>query len=87
MKSDPVVVNPDKHPCETSLASLPKLKAVVRADGTVTAGNAGGVPGRGKVGYIIVKYRNLSAKGFECQSFLESSFAAGRYSQQGWPAP
>jgi acetyl-CoA acyltransferase len=42
-KGDPVVVTQDEHPRETSLESLAKLKGVVRADGTVTAGNASGV--------------------------------------------
>ncbi|MBU9562864.1 3-oxoadipyl-CoA thiolase [Burkholderia multivorans] len=42
-KGDPLVVSRDEHPRETSLEALAKLKGVVRADGTVTAGNASGV--------------------------------------------
>ena len=42
-KGDSVVVDTDEHPRATSLESLSKLKGVVRADGTVTAGNASGV--------------------------------------------
>jgi 3-oxoadipyl-CoA thiolase len=42
-KGDAVVVSQDEHPRETSLEALAKLKGVVRADGTVTAGNASGV--------------------------------------------
>ncbi len=42
-KGDAIVVDTDEHPRETSLASLAKLKGVVRPDGTVTAGNASGV--------------------------------------------
>ncbi|WP_144113372.1 3-oxoadipyl-CoA thiolase [Paraburkholderia sp. BCC1886] len=42
-KGDPVTVSQDEHPRETSLETLAKLKGVVRADGTVTAGNASGV--------------------------------------------
>jgi acetyl-CoA acetyltransferase family protein len=42
-KGDPLVVSHDEHPRETSLEALAKLKGVVRADGTVTAGNASGV--------------------------------------------
>jgi 3-oxoadipyl-CoA thiolase len=42
-KGDPVVIDTDEHPRETSLEALAKLKGVVRADGTVTAGNASGV--------------------------------------------
>ena len=42
-KGDPIVVSKDEHPRETTLESLAKLRGVVRADGTVTAGNASGV--------------------------------------------
>jgi acetyl-CoA acyltransferase len=42
-KGDPIRVTLDEHPRETSLEALGKLKGVVRADGTVTAGNASGV--------------------------------------------
>jgi len=42
-KAEAVVVRKDEHPRETSLDALAKLKPVVRADGTVTAGNASGV--------------------------------------------
>jgi 3-oxoadipyl-CoA thiolase len=42
-KGDPIVVDKDEHPRETSLEKLAQLKGVVRPDGTVTAGNASGV--------------------------------------------
>lgn len=42
-KGDPVIVDTDEHPRETSLEVLAKLKAIVKADGTITAGNASGV--------------------------------------------
>ena len=42
-KGDPLRVDTDEHPRETSLEALAKLKGVVRPDGTVTAGNASGV--------------------------------------------
>jgi acetyl-CoA acyltransferase len=42
-KGEPIVIDKDEHPRETSLESLAKLKGVVREDGTVTAGNASGV--------------------------------------------
>jgi 3-oxoadipyl-CoA thiolase len=42
-KGDPVVVDQDEHPRVTTLDALAKLKPIVRADGTVTAGNASGV--------------------------------------------
>jgi acetyl-CoA C-acetyltransferase len=42
-KGEPVVVNKDEHPRETSMEALAKLKPIVKPDGTVTAGNASGV--------------------------------------------
>ena len=42
-KGDPIIVDRDEHPRETSIESLAKLKSIVRPDGTVTAGNASGV--------------------------------------------
>lgn len=42
-KGDPIVVDRDEHPRETSLEALARLKGVVRPDGSVTAGNASGV--------------------------------------------
>jgi acetyl-CoA acyltransferase len=42
-KGDPLIVERDEHPRETSMEALSKLKGVVRPDGTVTAGNAAGI--------------------------------------------
>lgn len=43
-KGEPVVVDTDEHPrASTTLEALNKLKPVVKADGTVTAGNASGI--------------------------------------------
>ncbi|KAB8064524.1 MULTISPECIES: 3-oxoadipyl-CoA thiolase [Janthinobacterium] len=43
-KGDPKMVTADEHPRpDTSLEMLAKLKGVVKADGTVTAGNASGL--------------------------------------------
>ena len=42
-KGDPVAVERDEHPRQTSVETLGKLKPIVRPDGTVTAGNASGV--------------------------------------------
>jgi acetyl-CoA acetyltransferase len=42
-KGDPVIVDRDEHPRQTTLEALAKLKPIVRPDGTVTAGNASGV--------------------------------------------
>ena len=42
-KGEPVIVAKDEHPRATTLEALTKLKPVVKADGTVTAGNASGI--------------------------------------------
>ncbi|WP_296657436.1 3-oxoadipyl-CoA thiolase [Paraburkholderia sp.] len=42
-KGEPIIVSRDEHPRETSLEALARLKGIVRADGSVTAGNASGV--------------------------------------------
>ena len=42
-KGEPVIVDTDEHPRLTSPGKLAALKPVMRADGTVTAGNASGI--------------------------------------------
>src|SRR5690606_16436259 len=42
-KGASIVVDQDEHPRETDLATLARLKPIVRQDGTITAGNASGV--------------------------------------------
>ena len=42
-RGEPVLVDRDEHPRETSLEALARLRPVVRPDGTVTAGNSSGV--------------------------------------------
>jgi 3-oxoadipyl-CoA thiolase len=42
-KGDPITVDRDEHPRETSVEALAKLKPIVKDGGTVTAGNASGV--------------------------------------------
>jgi 3-oxoadipyl-CoA thiolase len=43
LKGDALIVDRDEHPRATTIEALAKLKPIVRADGTVTAGNASGV--------------------------------------------
>ena len=42
-KGEPIVVDRDEHPRETSVEALGKLKPIVREGGSITAGNASGV--------------------------------------------
>jgi len=51
-KGETLVVDRDEHPRATSVEALARLKPIVRADGTVTAGNASGV-NDGAAGVIV----------------------------------
>jgi 3-oxoadipyl-CoA thiolase len=42
-QADPMIVDTDEHPRETSLEALAQLRPVVNPEGTVTAGNASGI--------------------------------------------
>ncbi|MEZ5915340.1 MAG: hypothetical protein R3C42_06925 [Parvularculaceae bacterium] len=42
-KGDPLIVDTDEHPRETSMEKLAALKPFVKKDGVITAGNASGV--------------------------------------------
>ncbi len=42
-KGEPLLVSQDEHPRATSIEVLARLKPIVRADGTVTAGNSSGI--------------------------------------------
>jgi 3-oxoadipyl-CoA thiolase len=42
-KGEPIAVSRDEHPRETTVEALAKLRSIVRAGGTITAGNASGV--------------------------------------------
>jgi acetyl-CoA acyltransferase len=61
-KGDPIVVDRDEHPRQTSLEALVRLKGVVRPDGTVTAGNASGV-NDGAAALILASEAQARAQG------------------------
>jgi acetyl-CoA C-acetyltransferase len=42
-KADPIVVNTDERPMETSIEKMSKLPSIFKKDGTVTAGNSSGL--------------------------------------------
>jgi acetyl-CoA C-acetyltransferase len=75
-KGDPVVVNKDEHPRETSLESLAKLKGVVRPDGTVTAGNASGV-NDGACALLLADEKTAAAHGLTPKARVVGMATAG----------
>ena len=61
-KGDPIVVDTDEHPRATTIEALQKLKTFVKADGTVTAGNASGV-NDGAAALVIASEAAIKAHG------------------------
>ncbi|SPF80936.1 3-oxoadipyl-CoA thiolase [Pseudoprimorskyibacter insulae] len=62
-RGDPIVVSEDEHPRpDTTLAGLQKLKTFVKADGSITAGNASGV-NDGAAALIVASEAAVKAHG------------------------
>ncbi|MFZ3388884.1 3-oxoadipyl-CoA thiolase [Buttiauxella gaviniae] len=63
-KGEALMFNQDEHPRSTSIEALAKLKGVVRADGTVTAGNASGV-NDGACALLLASEQALNTHGLQ----------------------
>ena len=75
-KGDPILVDKDEHPRETSLEALAKLKPIVRPDGTVTAGNASGV-NDGAVALLLADEANAARHGLTPRARVVGMAVAG----------
>jgi 3-oxoadipyl-CoA thiolase len=75
-KGDPVVVDRDEHPRETTIEALGKLKPIVRPDGTITAGNASGV-NDGAAAMILATEEAAKRHGLTPRARLVSMATAG----------
>ena len=75
-KGDPVFVDKDEHPRATTLEALSKLKPIVRADGTVTAGNASGV-NDGAAAIIIASEEGVKRHGLTPRARVLGAAVAG----------
>jgi 3-oxoadipyl-CoA thiolase len=75
-KGEPIVVVKDEHPRDTSLEALAKLKGVVKADGTVTAGNASGV-NDGACALILASERAAARHGLVPRARVVGMASAG----------
>jgi 3-oxoadipyl-CoA thiolase len=75
-KGDPVLVDRDEHPRETSMASLASLKPIVHPDGTVTAGNASGV-NDGAAAVIIASKAAIARYGLTPRARILGGAVAG----------
>ena len=75
-KGDPILVDKDEHPRATTLEALAKLKPIVRADGTVTAGNASGV-NDGAAALIIASEEGVKRHGLTPRARVLGAAVAG----------
>jgi 3-oxoadipyl-CoA thiolase len=75
-KGDPIVVDRDEHPRETSVEALAKLKPIVREGGTVTAGNASGV-NDGAAALIIATEESAKRNGLTPRGRILGAAVAG----------
>ena len=75
-KGEPVVVERDEHPRETSLEALAKLATPFRAGGTVTAGNASGV-NDGACALVIASGRAAGKYGLTPRARILGAAVAG----------
>ncbi|UGQ31429.1 3-oxoadipyl-CoA thiolase [Acinetobacter calcoaceticus] len=76
-KGDAVVINTDEHPrASTTLEGLSKLKPVVKADGTVTAGNASGI-NDGAAALLIASDDAVQAYNLKPRAKIIASTAVG----------
>lgn len=75
-RGDAIVVDKDEHPRETTIETLTKLRAFVRADGTITAGNASGV-NDGAAALIIASEAAAKQHGFTPKARVVAMVNAG----------
>jgi 3-oxoadipyl-CoA thiolase len=75
-KGDPVIFAQDEHLRATSLEALAKLKPVVKADGTVTAGNASGL-NDGAAAMLVASAEAAKRHGLTPRARVVGTAAAG----------
>lgn len=75
-RGDPICVDADEHPRETTLEALAKLRPFVRADGTITAGNASGV-NDGAAALIVASESAAKQHGFTPKARVVAMVNAG----------
>ncbi|WP_445344508.1 3-oxoadipyl-CoA thiolase [Acinetobacter bohemicus] len=75
-KGEPVVISQDEHPRATTLEALTKLKPVVKADGTVTAGNASGI-NDGAAALLIASDEAIAQYGLKARAKIIGATTVG----------
>ncbi len=75
-KGDPIVVDRDEHPRETSMEGLAKLRPAFREGGTVTAGNSSGI-NDGAAAALVVEAGRARALGLAPMARIVATAVAG----------
>ncbi|MEN2425611.1 3-oxoadipyl-CoA thiolase [Chromobacterium vaccinii] len=75
-KQDPLIVDRDEHPRQTSLEELAKLKALFGPDSSITAGNASGV-NDGAAAMIIASAEAAQRHGLRPRARVVASASSG----------
>jgi acetyl-CoA C-acetyltransferase len=75
-KGDPMVVDRDEHPRETSMAGLASLQPAFREGGSVTAGNASGI-NDGAAAALVVEAGRARAIGLRPMARIVATAVAG----------
>ena len=75
-KGEPVVIAQDEHPRATTIEALTQLKPVVKAEGSVTAGNASGI-NDGAAALLIEEDDAIEKDGFKGRAKLIWATAVG----------
>ncbi|MEM6574027.1 MAG: 3-oxoadipyl-CoA thiolase [Pseudomonadota bacterium] len=76
-RGEPVIVDTDEHPRpETDLAALNRLKPFVRADGSITAGNASGI-NDGACALLLASAEGAEAQGLKVMARVVSAASTG----------
>lgn len=75
-RGEAICVDTDEHPRETTLENLAKLRPFVRADGTITAGNASGV-NDGAAALIVASEAAAKQHGFTPKARVVAMVNAG----------
>lgn len=75
-KGDPILVDTDEHPRQTSMEALAKLPTPFRAGGTVTAGNASGV-NDGAAAVLLASAAAVDRYGLEPIARISGAATAG----------
>src|SRR5690606_6795478 len=75
-KGDPLLVDRDEHPRETSEAALARLRPIVKEGGTITAGNASGV-NDGAAALLIASEEVARANGLNPRARILGAAVAG----------